>query len=90
MSDHETRGNIMESIANRFETFNTKRFEVGFIGNGERGYFEHHERGDEYGGGLWFDGLTLVDYDGISGYLPAEILDELEARGFDVSDMRPE
>ena len=80
----------MESMTSKYETFNTAKFEVGFIGKGGRGYFEHHQHGDEYGGGLWFDGLTLVDYDGISGYLPKEILDALEARGFDVQDMRPE
>ena len=40
---------------------------------------------------LWFndDGI-LYDYDGIGGYLPKEILDALEAEGFNVDDMRPD
>ena len=54
-----------------------------------KGWFEHNEYGDEYGGGLWFLWVgktpTLVDYDGISGYLPKEIIDELTKEGFDMS-----
>ena len=80
----------MQTMTQMYKTFNTERFEVGFIGKGGRGYFEHHKLGDEFGGGLWFDGRTLVDYDGISGYLPKEILDALESRGFDIQDMRPQ
>jgi hypothetical protein len=38
---------------------------------------------------LWFKGGELVDYDGIAGYLPEEVLDALEAIGFDVNEMRP-
>lgn len=54
-----------------------------------RGWFEHNEYGDEYGGGLWFKWVgnvaVLVDYDGISGYLPKEIIDELTKEGFNMS-----
>ena len=77
------------------KTINTKRFEVGIHDKVEgvirTGWFEHNDYGDEYGGMLWFndDGI-LYDYDGIGGYLPAEILDALEAEGFNVDDMRPE
>jgi hypothetical protein len=38
---------------------------------------------------LWFKGKELVDYDGIAGYIPKEVLDALEAIGFDVNEMRP-
>jgi hypothetical protein len=38
---------------------------------------------------LWFKGGELVDYDGIAGYLPDEVLDAIEAVGFDVNEMRP-
>ena len=77
------------------KTINTARFEVGIhdkiAGVIHTGWFEHNELGDEYGGMLWFnnDGI-LYDYDGIAGYLPAEILDVLEAEGFNVDDMRPD
>ena len=72
----------------------TKRFEVGIhdLSAGmphQHGWFEHNDYGDEYGGGLWFKDNVLVDYDGIGGYLPAEILDALEANGFNVDEMRP-
>jgi len=73
---------------------NTDRFKIGIHDTkGPRfthGWFEHNTHGDEFGGGLWFDGLTLVDYDGIAGYLPKEILDALESKGFDIQDMRPQ
>jgi len=70
------------------KTINTARFEVGIHDDRKHGWFEHNEYGDEYGGGLWFKDNELVDYDGIAGYLPAEILDVLEAEGFNVDEMR--
>ena len=76
------------------KTINTKRFEVGIHDKVEgvirTGWFEHNDYGDEYGGGLWFENEVVVDYDGIGGYLPAEILESLEAEGFNVDDMRPD
>ncbi len=72
------------------KTINTKRFEVGIHTDRKHGWFEHHEHGEEYGGGLWFENEVVVDYDGIGGYLPAEILEALETEGFKVDDMRPE
>jgi len=57
-----------------------------------RGAFEHKVYGDEYGGGLWFEYVggapTLYDYDGIPGYVPREICDALEEKGFDMSHGR--
>jgi len=67
----------------------TARFEVGIHDDRKHGWFEHGSYGDEYGGGLWFENDVLVDYDGISGYLPKEVLNALESNGFDVEDMRP-
>lgn len=47
------------------------------------GYFEHHELGDECGGGLWFepDGKTLADYDGVFE-LPGEVASALLQGGY--------
>jgi hypothetical protein len=80
------------------DTIQTANFEIGFgdpedsdsmlYGN-QYGWFDHNEHGDEYGGFLFFKNGELVDYDGISGYLPKEVLDALEAIGFDVNEMRP-
>jgi len=77
------------------KTLHTARFEVGIHDQSKgmphrHGWFEHNEYGDEFGGGLWFKDDVLVDYDGIGGYLPTEILDALAAEGFNVDDMRPE
>lgn len=38
-------------------------------------------------GGLWFEGDTLIDYDGVFD-LPEEVLDILESEGIDVTDFR--
>ena len=72
----------------------TANFEVGLHDQADNmpyrhGWFEHNEYGDECGGGLWFHDGILYDYDGIGGYLPAEILDVLKAEGFNVDYMRP-
>lgn len=48
------------------------------------GYFEHNELGDESGGGLWFDGKNLIDYDGVFE-LPMKVIKALRAAGFSVS-----
>ena len=45
--------------------------------------FEHAERGDECGGGLWFDGRVLVDYDGVFS-LPAGVIALCEKLGFNM------
>lgn len=75
------------------QTLYTENFEIGLHESNpdgtQQGWFEHNEHGDEFGGGLRFYAGELVDYDGIGGYLPKEILDTLEALGFNVDDMRP-
>lgn len=45
------------------------------------GYFENKNTGA--GGGLWFDGLELVDYDGVFE-LPKDVASVLEGAGYDV------
>ena len=77
-------------------TLQTANFEIGFRSprapednDYQYGWFEHTSHGDEYGGSLLFKNKELVDYDGISGYLPKEVLDALETIGFDVNEMRP-
>lgn len=71
----------------------TANFEIGFHepddNDNQYGWFDHNERGDGYGGFLWFKGGELTYYDGIADYLPKEVLDALEVIGFDVNEMRP-
>ena len=50
-----------------------------------RGYFEHNELGDNCGGGLWFEGLELIDYDGVY-CLPKEVIQALRNTGFYVGE----
>lgn len=45
--------------------------------------FEHHEYGDEYGGGLWIESGHLVDYDGVYN-LPKKVIYICEALGFNM------
>ena len=45
--------------------------------------FEHHEYGDEYGGGLWFESGHLTDYDGVYN-LPKKVIAMCEALGFNM------
>jgi hypothetical protein len=67
----------------------TPNYEVAIATDGKKGYFEHHELGDEHGGGLWFDDGALRDYDGVP-YLPREVSIELEKRGVDISYLSEE
>ena len=48
----------------------------------EYGYFEHCGTGT--GGGLWFNGLVLIDYDGVFELSNAVIL-ACEALGYDMA-----
>lgn len=45
------------------------------------GYWERRD-GSE-GGGLWFDGITLVDFDG-AYELPKKVIEAMQTAGFDV------
>jgi len=65
---------------------------VGYRAEDNYGWFEFYDEksgGDQWyaEGGLWFNGLELVDYDGVFS-LSSFIADFLEKKGFDVEDMR--
>jgi hypothetical protein len=60
-------------------TVNTRHYTVEV--KGDRGYFEHNYHGDEVAGGLWFDGKTLIDYDGTI-QLPHEVIGALRQGGY--------
>ena len=62
---------------------NTKRFSIEV--SGTRGYFEHHTKGEDCAGGLWFNTVReLVDYDGVFE-LPPEVIEALTAKGYNMS-----
>ncbi len=65
---------------------------VGYRAEDDYGWFELYDEksgGDKWyaEGGLWFNGLELVDYDGVFE-LSSFIADFLHKKGFDVEDMR--
>lgn len=62
----------------------TKHYTIEVDTKAEYGYFEHNELGDESGGGLWFKGKELIDYDGVFE-LPREVCQILMSSGFDVT-----
>lgn len=62
----------------------TSNFEVRIDEGAQYGYFEHKDLGDECGGGLWFEGDELVDYDGVFS-LPKEVAEALLAAGYIVT-----
>lgn len=64
----------------------TKNFYGEIFLEESRGWFEHEEHGDEYGGGLWFDNdMNLIDYDGVFE-LPKEVLLAIREMGFHVGE----
>lgn len=63
----------------------TKHFDVQIDTASHYGYFEHDELGDECGGGLWFEGKELVDYDGVFA-LPREVGETLREHGYTVDE----
>lgn len=48
----------------------------------EYGYFESVKTGS--GGGLWFEGRELIDYDGVFE-LPKDVVDMLAGAGYDLN-----
>ena len=61
----------------------TKHFEVKIDPDESYGYFEHHELGDECGGGLWFQDRELIDYDGVFE-LKLEVVEAIRDMGYKV------
>ena len=47
-------------------------------------YFEHNILGEECAGSMWFEGKTLVDYDGVFE-LPKDVIDMMLKKGYDMS-----
>ena len=72
----------------------TENFTVTIFGemrsDGRGGFFEHKLRGEDFGGGLWFEydfynDKYLNDYDGVS-FLPPEVVEALAAEGITIDD----
>lgn len=59
------------------------KYEVQIESSGTYGYFEHEDFGDEAGGGLWFEGKELTDYDGMAT-LPKDVIAGVRQLGFAV------
>lgn len=70
------------NTANKWE-LNSFHGQLWQEGKDWEGWFEHSELGDECGGGLWFEGMTLVDYDGVYS-LPEDVIDACEMLGFNM------
>ena len=71
------------------EHYETKSFSIDIDSKAEYGYFEHDQLGDEFGGGLWFEGKRLIDYDGVFE-LPQQVIKELEANGYSMEYAKDE
>jgi hypothetical protein len=71
MEDNRLRTHVgkFEVVINHWENF---------------GYFEHEDYGDEWGGGLWFEGKNLIDYDGVYE-LPSEVIAGIRELGYIVT-----
>jgi hypothetical protein len=75
MKNNKIEGSVMEPSTPR--VINTDNFEVGIHNDNKTGWFYHHKYGDEFGGGLWFENNKLTDYDGISDFLPDEVIEAI-------------
>lgn len=84
------------SLENSFGTLARQRgvkleFSLGIHEGGATGWFEFYDTdtgGERWyaEGGLWFDGLVLMDYDGVYS-LPQEILDKLNELGYNTEEI---
>ena len=82
MKNNKIEGSITEPSTPR--VINTDNFEVGIHNDNKTGWFYHHKYGDEFGGGLWFENNKLTDYDGISDFLPDEVIEAIVNFGFNI------
>ncbi len=76
------------------KTIQKGHYDIGIDPNSNYGYFEHDQLGDESGGGLWFEKITLpkhgetlilIDYDGVE-VLPKDVCRGLVELCFIVPD----
>ena len=58
-------------------SLDTEEYYIEIWGDG-KGYFEHHEYGDEDSGQLWFNGIHLDDFDGCM-VLPLEVAEAINS-----------
>ena len=82
MENNKIEGSTTEPSTSRVK--NTDNFEVGIREDNKTGWFHHHKYGDEFGGGLWFENNKLTDYDGISDFLPDEVIEAIVNFGFNI------
>lgn len=55
-------------------------------GKNWQGWFKHDELGDKCSGRLWFEGMTLVNYDGVKR-LPEDVIGACAMLGFNMDSM---
>lgn len=73
-------------MANKYNfdvNLSTERYTIEIDTAESYGYFQDNTTGTE--GGLWFDGMELVDYDGVA-VLPKQVEDALKANGYSLDD----
>ena len=66
------------------QDLSTERYTIEIDTAAHYGYFQNNTTGTE--GGLWFDGLTLVDYDGVWD-LPKQVHAALVNAGYNLEDI---
>ena len=64
-----------------YKDLSDHRYTVQVSDSTNYGWFEHPIHGDERCGGLWFEGKTLTDYDGVYA-LPTDVCKILTAAGY--------
>jgi len=61
----------------------TDNYQIFLDDDGVPHGFEHNVHGEYDGGGLWFDGIKLVDYDGVT-MLGDEVIEACERMGYNM------
>ena len=73
----------MSKLHNYTEKLTRRKQSVEVSPSTSYGWFEHCDFGDNCGGGLWFEGKALTDYDGVS-ILPRSVCEALVILGYTV------
>jgi hypothetical protein len=66
---------------NYTQVLDSGKFTIRISPSTNYGYFEHTIMGEDCGGGLWFDGNELTDYDGVFE-LPKTVAQVLVQAGY--------